>query len=90
MLASKMQNILRIPESRCSRLYDAFAEAALRAQHFVHAVVTAYGVVALQITDPVPDATGEVAQRATARFRPRSAISQGTRNLVAFPDGAAL
>lgn len=88
LLAERIEKILTIPESRFALLYSAFTEAALSAQHFVHATVTRYGVVAVQVTDPVTPEGQEVAVRATARFRPRSAVSKGTLSLVAFADGA--
>jgi len=83
LLAERIEKLLSMPESRFAQLFGAFTEAAERGQHLVHATVTQFGVVAVQVSDPVSGVA-----RAMARFRPRSAISRGTLSLVAFADGA--
>jgi len=82
-LAKRIDDLRKLPESRFPNLFNAFLGAATTAQHFVHAVVTQHGVVAVQVTEPNSD-TG-VPQLGTARFRPRSAISQGTLELMDCP-----
>lgn len=87
-LAEKMHNILNIPESTFTSLFAEFIAAATSAQHFVNAIVTEHGVIAQQVTDPLPVEEGEVPLYGVARFRARSAISEGARNLVAPAHGA--
>lgn len=91
VLAERMRGVLSIPETTFAGLFASFLDAASSAQHFVHAVVTEYGVVARQVTDPQPaEGAGdsEVPGFGTARFRARSAISSRAREIVAADDGA--
>ncbi len=87
-LATRMENLLRMPESKAADFYEAFLGAATAGQHFLHAIVNEHGILAQQVTDPVCLEGSEVPVIGTARFRPRTAISSRALDLVAPAYGA--
>lgn len=72
-LLERIERLREAPETDFVRFYEAFSEAALRLQHFVHAVFYADGVVAAQVSEP--DAEKGVPMLGPARFHPRIGIS---------------
>jgi hypothetical protein len=80
VLQERIGDLRNMPETGFVDLFDAYSEASLQLQHFVHAVFNGQGVVAAQITEP-DEATG-VPELGYARFHPRTGISEGARQLL--------
>jgi len=87
-LLERINTLRKCPETEFVQLFDAYLNASLQLQHFVHAVFNAQGVLAAQVTVPGPaqDGAPEVAELGPARFHPRTGISRGTCELLETDD----
>jgi hypothetical protein len=83
-LLLKINALKKCPETEFVQLFDAYSQASLKLQHFVHAVFNAQGVLAAQVTEP-DESTG-VPELGPARFHPRTGISRGACELLEADD----
>lgn len=83
-LLARIKVIKDVAGSDFQTLYEAYSQASLKLQHFVHAVFNKEGVLAAQITDP-DDETG-VPVLGPARFHPRTGISRWACELFETDD----
>jgi hypothetical protein len=87
-LLERINALKKCPETEFVQLFDAYSNASLQLQHFVHAVFNAQGVLAAQVTVPGPGQDGdpEVPELGPARFHPRTGISRGACELLEADD----
>ncbi|WP_439254391.1 hypothetical protein [Pseudomonas monteilii] len=83
-LMERVEILRQAPESEFVSLHEAYSEASLRLQHFVHAVFNKDGILAAQVSEP--DAETGVPQLGLARFHPRAGISRGACELLEATD----
>ncbi|QLG96718.1 hypothetical protein HZF02_32900 (plasmid) [Pseudomonas yamanorum] len=79
-LLERINALKKAPETEFVRLFDAYSQASLQLQHFVHAVVNAQGVLAAQVTTPSEEEG--VPKLGPARFHPRTGISRGACEIL--------
>ena len=83
-LLARVDGFKKAPETDFVELFDAFTNASMTLQHFVHAVFNKNGVHAAPITEH--DAETGVPELGLARFHPRRGISRGACELVEAND----
>lgn len=79
-LLGRINALRKAPETEFVELFDAYSQASLQLQHFVHAVFNAQGVLAAQVTEP--NAETGVPELGPARFHPRTGISRGALQIL--------
>ncbi len=83
-LLARVEALKNAPEREFVRLHQAFLDASMSLQHFVHVGFSDQGVVSVQVTDPDPEKG--VPELGYARFHPRSGISRGACEILEAVD----